>query len=99
MTNSKYNLLVIRLTASGTLCDSKPCCMCANMMKIYGVKRVYYSNSSGEICYQKVDQLIDDPVIYSSHGLQLMIQQHTQFVKSYKLPLTKQQKTYLIYLK
>lgn len=81
-----------------TLGDSKPCCMCVNLMKLYGVKRVYYSDSNGNICYQKIDQLVDENT-YMSHGLKRMAKNWNRngSIFSKKLPLTRAQKTFLIH--
>lgn len=87
-----YNLLVVRVSANGQLCDSKPCCMCVNLMRLHGVKRVYYSNVDGEMCCQKISQLTEEIDGHFTHGLRLMIQRHSDK----KFPLTKLQKNYLI---
>jgi tRNA(Arg) A34 adenosine deaminase TadA len=86
----KVNLLVIRLTMNGKLSDSHPCCMCVNMLKMYGVKRVYYSTPDGGLCCQKVKSLDDSHV---SHGLRLMLSRDQY---SSKLPLTRDQKRLIL---
>ena len=90
---NKFNVLVVRISITGELCDSKPCCMCVNLMKMNGIKKVYYSDTNGNICCQKVSQISDDE-IYVSHGLKLMIGDGGYANK--KLPLTRGQKTLLI---
>ena len=91
---SKYNILVVRITSDGQLGDSKPCCMCVNIMKSYGIRRVYYSDDQGNMCCQKVNQLDEATELYASHGLKMMIINCTCMGK--KLPLTKMQKSTLL---
>jgi hypothetical protein len=91
---AKYNLLVVRITAEGKLTDSKPCCMCINLMKKLGIKRVYYTDIVGNLCYQKVDSLFREE-IYFSHGLKLMLQ-YSKGMIGRKIPLTRQQKTLIM---
>jgi tRNA(Arg) A34 adenosine deaminase TadA len=88
-----YQILVVRINSEGMLSDSKPCSMCINLMKAYGIKRVYYSDIDGNICFMKLNQIDCDN--YFSQGLIVMIRQ-TSDIKTKKLPLTKSQKTYLI---
>lgn len=55
------------------LSDSTPCAMCINMMKENGIKKVYYSNSEGEIECQKVDSMIESHISYgTARTIQLM---------------------------
>lgn len=54
----KYSLLVIRLNNSNQLINSKPCSMCINMMIMYGISKVYYSNSDGNIEMYKVKDIV-----------------------------------------
>lgn len=43
------SILVIRITPLGKLANSKPCPMCAKLLKHIGIKHIYYSTSKGEI--------------------------------------------------
>lgn len=72
--------------------------MCVNLMKIHGVKKIYYSDSDGNICCEKVSQCEDD--MYASHGLKLLISRCVSGGLScgQKLPLTKSQKKHLYQL-
>ena len=69
-----------------------------NLMKWYGVKRVYYSDHEGNICYIKLNQPNQEIEIHTSHGLRLMIlrcrSQGT--IGRQRLPLTKEQIKYLL---
>lgn len=90
----KNDMLVIRTNALGQLCDSKPCCMCINMMYWFGIRRVYYSDSNGNILCSKIADLLDDNEFYVSHGLRMLITTQLNYISSvtFKLPLTKKQK-------
>jgi len=91
--------LVVRITADGHLGDSKPCCMCNYLMKIYGIRKVYYSDADENICCQKLNQMDDDSGDhYFSHGLKLMSIYCSGSIIGKKIPLTREQKTYLISL-
>jgi tRNA(Arg) A34 adenosine deaminase TadA len=47
-------LLVVRMNKSESLINSRPCPICRNLIKDSGVKHLYYSNSIGEIEYERV---------------------------------------------
>lgn len=47
-------LLVIRLNGNDKLANSKPCKHCLEKLKKIGIKRVYYSDSNGNIVYEKI---------------------------------------------
>jgi hypothetical protein len=74
--------------------------MCIYLMKIHGIRRVYYSDASGNICYQKLNQIDDEEDQHFSHGLKLMVVRCTCIgsIAAKKLPLTREQKTYLMSL-
>ena len=96
--------MVVRVSGNGTLTDSKPCCMCINMMKKFGIYRVYYSDENGCISYQRVDQMQSDSeksdteinVDYFVRGLSRMKSSWANHIKMARLPMTKKQKTLLI---
>jgi deoxycytidylate deaminase len=48
------SILVIRLTRRGKLAMSKPCAMCQALIEHVKIKKVYYSNSYGEIVMEKI---------------------------------------------
>lgn len=59
----KVSLMVIRVTRSGKLCNSKPCAKCIQYlatMKYYTVKDVYYSDETGQIVVVKLSKLLND---------------------------------------
>lgn len=57
------NLLVVRFSQGGQLCNSKPCPKCINMMnsyfpkKGYIVRRIWYSNEKGQIVKSSLGKL------------------------------------------
>lgn len=73
-------------------------------MKWNGIKRVYYSDCEGNLCYIKLNQLkneVDDDSdgeVYASHGLRLMILRCTCMgtLGHKRLPLTRRQKNYIV---
>lgn len=94
------NVLVVRITAEGNLTDSKPCCMCINLMKWHGIKKVYYSDSNGCLCCLKLNNIDNETEIHASHGLKLMILRCNcnGNIATKKLPLTKTQKNFILKL-
>lgn len=44
-----HNLLVVRISALGTLVCSKPCSVCTTLMQDAKLRRVYYVNDNNEI--------------------------------------------------
>jgi cytidine deaminase len=73
------NLLVIRISKSKILLNSKPCANCINVMKKlpqkkgYNIKNVYYSDDNGKIIKSSINKLENDELhytrYYSSIGL------------------------------
>jgi hypothetical protein len=62
----KYDIFVIRIGCSNNTCkldnniqlvNSRPCYHCLNMMKVIGIRRVYYTNDIGEIIYENVKDM------------------------------------------
>jgi hypothetical protein len=67
-------------------------------MKMYGIRKVYYSTNEGLIVHQNIVQLYEERTTHVSHGLMCMTRLHTEMIKTRKLPLSKSQKTYLLSL-
>jgi len=53
----KYDLWVIRIGSNQQLMNSHPCDECVKMMREYGIYRIFYSNSEGEIESIKVAEV------------------------------------------
>lgn len=49
----KYIILVVRVTRAGTLCNSRPCTVCINLMNKIGIHKVYYSVEGGGIAMER----------------------------------------------
>ena len=56
----KLKLIVIRTDKDGKLKNSKPCNNCLQIMKLFGVNTVYYSNEDGNINKCKIDNICKD---------------------------------------
>lgn len=44
---SKCTLVIIRINRQGDLCSSKPCANCIKYLKLYGIKKIFYSSDEG----------------------------------------------------
>ena len=66
------NLLVIRVSKSNKLLNSKPCANCIKTMKFlpekkgYRIKYIYYSNDNGDIVKYSLKNLANQDLHYSS---------------------------------
>lgn len=48
----------MRVNQTGDVCNARPCHNCLQMMKIVGIKKVYYSISNEQIICEKVKDMI-----------------------------------------
>jgi deoxycytidylate deaminase len=46
---SDHEIVVLRVDGEGKLNNSKPCNGCSHLIKQFSIKKIYYSNSKGEI--------------------------------------------------
>lgn len=78
-------LLVVRINKFGELCNSKPCCLCENFLKSFGVFKIYYSTDNGDIQSYNIKYESSD---HYSVGFKIMIStiNNNGNVKSYRLP-------------
>lgn len=67
----KYDILVIRIS-NGNIVESSPCLMCVNFMKLYNIRRVYFSNDNGQISYMKVSEIEGEPTGTTKRLLSIM---------------------------
>jgi hypothetical protein len=51
------NIMVVRISAVGTLVNARPCYQCTLMLKSLGINKVYYSIENNIVC-EKVSQMI-----------------------------------------
>jgi tRNA(Arg) A34 adenosine deaminase TadA len=56
---SKCSLLVVRLDKKGNMKSAKPCIACAYALYDSGIKKVFYSNYSGEIMKLDFSELVN----------------------------------------
>lgn len=59
VTKSKYktiDMIVIR-QSGGNLAESKCCEDCIKLMRLVGIRKVYYSNSNGDIVCEKLNNI------------------------------------------
>jgi hypothetical protein len=57
----KYDIFVVRINKCSDevkLVNSRPCSHCLDMMKAVGIRRVYYTDDSGEIINENVKDMI-----------------------------------------
>jgi deoxycytidylate deaminase len=50
--------MVVRFDKEGKLLQSKPCIHCFNLIKDFGIKKIYYSNDKGSITCSKVNTFV-----------------------------------------
>ena len=53
---SAISIIVIRY-AGGSLKNSKPCCMCVKFMTLLNIKRIYYTNDTGDLVSERVNHV------------------------------------------
>lgn len=65
------DLLVIRLTKTGQLSESRPCyhCLTTLGMSRLNIKYVYYSTASGTIVREKFREMLESDKTYISSGM------------------------------
>lgn len=67
--SSKYlkglDIIVIRVNKNNGMKNSRPCNSCIDKMKQKGLRKVYYSNSQGDIVYEYVETM---PKLHDSSG-------------------------------
>jgi len=68
--HDKINILVIRFTKNGILNNSRPCKNCIiRLMKCgLNIHKIYYSNHDGNIYYEKLNTMYDNPLTKISSG-------------------------------
>jgi len=55
---SKLDLVVVRVNRIGETCNARPCHNCLNMMKVVGIRKVYYSVSADLVICENVKDMI-----------------------------------------
>jgi len=55
---SKFDLVVIRLSKTGDINNARPCHNCLKMMKVVGIRRVYYSSDLNQVICENVKNMV-----------------------------------------
>lgn len=55
------SIVSIRLSEAGKLCMSRPCSHCLHMIRLAGIKYVYYSTTEGELVKSRPDRISTHP--------------------------------------
>lgn len=56
-TNQVHVISIVRINKAGEIRPSKPCLICQEALKAFGVKKVVYTNSSGYIVSEYLNEL------------------------------------------
>lgn len=65
------NLMVVRISKDGNFVLSKPCIMCLNIMKYFGIKKIYYIDENEKIKKIKNSDIINN-LTKISNGLKVL---------------------------
>ena len=71
----KLDIVVIRLTKTGALSESRPCyhCLCFMEKCSLDIRNVYYSTSDGTIAKEKLSDMKSNPITCVSSGMRNQI--------------------------
>lgn len=69
--NKSFELVVIRVSPTGVIGNSKPCFQCIQqiMKSRFNISKIYYSNADGDIICENVNKLLNTDTIHIAHGL------------------------------
>lgn len=56
--NQRLNLIVVRVNKSGSACNARPCYNCLNLMKVVGIRKIFYTVSEGEVICESVKNMV-----------------------------------------
>lgn len=64
------DLIVIRVSPTGVLGMSRPCCRCIQRIQTarFKIEKIYYSTADGKIVAEKLNQLVRSPTLHMTHG-------------------------------
>ncbi len=73
--NKAMELVVIRVSPTGVIGNSKPCFQCIQqiMKSRFNISKVYYSNAEGDIICENINQLLRTDTIHIAHGLRMKL--------------------------
>jgi tRNA(Arg) A34 adenosine deaminase TadA len=52
-----YDIIVIRINKNNILRNSRPCNNCIIKLKKFGIRRIFYSNNSGDVVYEYLNDM------------------------------------------
>ena len=62
---SRLDLYVVQVDQSGNLRSSRPCGHCMNVIKLLGIRRIFYSQNDGTIAKERVsDDTVADCTVH-----------------------------------
>lgn len=56
--NQKLSLAVVRINKAGDACNARPCYNCLELMKLVGIKKVYYSVALNNVVCENVKDMV-----------------------------------------
>ena len=68
----RSSIVVIRIDSSNNLCDSKPCEECIDIIRLSGIKKIYYSVING-IIIEKTSMISSKHKSYAQKHLKHLI--------------------------
>lgn len=73
------DLIVIRVSPTGVLGMSRPCCRCIQRIQSarFKIDRIYYSTADGKIVAERLNQLIRSPTLHMTHGDRMRCYEHS----------------------
>lgn len=76
---TSVDIIVIRVSPTGIIGQSKPCFQCMQQMSKarFRISKVYYSNASGDIVCENINQLLRTNIIHIGFGLREKLQRYS----------------------
>lgn len=73
--NKSFDLVVIRVSPTGVIGNSKPCFQCIQqiMKSRFNISKIYYSDANGDIICESINKLLQTDTIHIAHGLRLKL--------------------------
>lgn len=60
---------MVRVNKNNELINSKPCIVCCKLIKRFGIKKIFYSDSNGNIVAKKSSELDDSHISFGTRVL------------------------------
>lgn len=94
--NKKIDIIVVRVNKAGQLCNARPCYNCLCVMKLVGIKKVYYSTPTNSIICENVNNMISIQISTGTRHIDIYLYNEFKKVdikKYYEFLLKKQLST------